>query len=189
MIRGERVHLRAIERTDIPTFLRWFNDAEVTQYLSMYLPMSETAEMRWYERQLDDSSNLVLCIETLDGIHIGNIGLHDIDTRARLAELGITIGEKAYWGQGYGRDAIRTLCRFAFHEMNLHRIYLRVISYNDRARRCYLAAGFTPEGTLREAHYSRGTYHDMHVLGLLRHEFDAQQAARTARHAPAEPPC
>ena len=180
MIEGERVRLRAVERADIPTFLRWFNDPEVTQYLSMYMPISEAAEERWYERLLDDPDNLVFAVETLEGVHIGNIGLHRIDWKDRQAELGVTLGEKAYWNQGYGRDAIRTLCRFGFHQMNLHRIYLRVFSYNERARHCYLAAGFVAEGTLREAHYARGRYHDVHLMGLLRPEYDALESAAGA---------
>ncbi len=99
----------------------------------------------------------------------------DLNTRHRRAELGIVIGEKAYWGQGYGSDAIRTLLRFAFEEMNLHRVYLRVYEDNARGIRAYEKCGFCIEGRLREANYRKGRYHDELIMGVLRGEFTAAQ--------------
>ena len=94
-----------------------------------------------------------------------------MDERNRHAELGVVIGEKAYWGQGYGSDAICTLLRFGFEEMNLHRIYLRVYEDNARGIRAYEKCGFCQEGRLREANFRQGRYHDELVMGILSHEF------------------
>lgn len=95
-----------------------------------------------------------------------------IDWKNRNAELGITIGEKAYWGQGYGTDAIRTLLDLAFREMNLHRIFLRVDEDNARGIRCYEKVGFRQEGTLRDATFKEGTYQSQHVMSILKSEFE-----------------
>lgn len=176
MIEGKKTRLRAIERTDIPTFVRWFNDPEVRYYLQMYMPLSMAEEEKWFERQLEDRDNKVFAIETAEGIHIGNCGLDCIDWRNGNAELGIVIGEKDYWGKGYGSDAITTLLRFAFHEMGLHRIYLRVDDDNERGIRCYERCGFWREGILREAVLREGRYHDHLVMGILRDEFESVSA-------------
>lgn len=101
---------------------------------------------------------VILAIETMDGVHIGSVGLESIDWKNRNAALGISIGEKAYWGQGYGADAIRTLLSLAFHEMNLHRVYLRVDADNARGIRCYDKIGFQRDGTLREVVFKEGAY-------------------------------
>jgi RimJ/RimL family protein N-acetyltransferase len=175
MIRGEKAKLRAIERQDLPIFVRWFNDPEVRQYLAMYMPMSMAEEEKWFERQLEDQDGRVFAIETEDGAHIGNIGLHSIDWKNRRAYLGIVIGEKEYWGKGYGSDAIRTLLGFAFGEMNLHRVYLTVYAYNERAIRCYEKCGFQHEGRLREARFGDGRYHDELMMAILRKEFGTNQ--------------
>jgi len=167
VIYGEKVRLRAIERDDIPRFLRWLNDPEVRRYLAMYLPLSRAQEERWFERQLQDQRSQVFAIETTEGEHIGNIGLHDINWKDRCAELGIFIGEKNFWGQGYGTDAIRTLLRLAFEEMGLNRISLRVYDFNHRAIRCYQKCGFQQEGRLRQAHFAGGRYHDVLIMGAL----------------------
>jgi RimJ/RimL family protein N-acetyltransferase len=172
-INGTRVRLRRIERSDIPIFVRWFNDPEIRSFLSMYLPMSQAAEEQWFEKQLE-SDRIIFGIETLDGKLIGNLGFERIEWKNRWAEIGVVIGEREYWSQGYGTDAITTLLRFVFTEMNLHRVRLSVYDYNQRARRCYEKCGFVLEGRMRQAHYHDGHYHDELIMGVLRDEFLAQ---------------
>jgi diamine N-acetyltransferase len=176
MIIGEKVRLRPIERDDLPRYVEWFGDPEVRHYLEIYLPFSLVQEERWFENllgRLERQEDLILAIETLDGVHIGSVGLHAIDWKNRKAELGIAIGAKAYWGQGYGTDAIRTLLRLAFGQMNLHRVLLRVDADNQRGIRCYDKVGFRREGTLRETLFRDGTYHDQHLMSVLSSEFEA----------------
>lgn len=88
----------------------------------------------------------------------------------RRAELGIALGDKAYWDGGYGTDTMRTLCRFGFEEMNLHRIELWVFEENVRAQHVYQKVGFTVEGRLRDAMYKAGHYQDGILMGLLEGE-------------------
>lgn len=174
MLLGERVRLRAIEREDIPTFVRWFNDPEVRRYLLMYEPMSRVKEERWFESHVEARDEFLLAIEAQVGdtwIHIGNVGLHRIDWKNRTAVFGIALGEKAYWGQGYGTDATRTMLRFAFDELNLHRVELEVYDFNPRAMRCYEKAGFQREGTRRQALFRDGRYWDVHTMAVLQTEF------------------
>jgi RimJ/RimL family protein N-acetyltransferase len=86
--------LRAIERENIPTFVSWFNDPEVRQYLLIYEPMSKAKEERWFERQLD-SDDFLFAIEALveeEWMHIGNVGLDQVDWKNGTAEFGIVLG-------------------------------------------------------------------------------------------------
>ena len=169
---------RPIERDDLPRFVEWFSDPEVRRHLLVYLPVSLAQEERWFDNLLDRlerQEDLLLAIEAADGVHIGNIGLHGIDWKNRNGELGIAIGEKAYWDQGYGTDAIRTLLGLAFGEMNLHRVFLRVDADNARGIRCYEKAGFRQEGTSREAVFKEGTYHDQYVMSILEPEFEVNE--------------
>ncbi|MGC8874793.1 MAG: GNAT family N-acetyltransferase [Chloroflexia bacterium] len=187
MLIGERVRLRAIEREDLPRCVAWLNDPEVVRYLTLYLPLSREDEERWFEGYLQDPRRKVLAIEAETGEHIGNIGLEEIDWKNRCAELGIFIGEKDRWGQGYGTDAVRTLLRFAFEELNLNRVQLHVFAFNERARRCYIRCGFVEEGRQRQAHYTEGRYHDVILMSILRAEWDALQADPCARSAKGKP--
>jgi RimJ/RimL family protein N-acetyltransferase len=174
MLFGDRIRLRAIERADLPTFVRWFNDPDVRRYLAMYAPMSSAMEERWFEAQLDSKDAFLFAVEAHDDdawVHIGNAGLSSIDWKNRHAVFGIALGEKAYWGQGYGADATRTMLRFAFQEMNLHRVELEVYDHNPRARRCYEKAGFRHEGIRRQALFRDGHWHDTFHMAILRDEF------------------
>lgn len=173
MILGRRVRLRALEETDLERCYTWINDPEVTEHLTTRFPISMHDERQWLLRASSGDGDKVFAIETAAGEHIGNIGLHRIRYLDGNAELGILIGAKERWNQGYGTDAILTLLRFAFEEMNLHRVYLRVDADNPRAIRCYEKCGFAREGTLREATYRRGLYKDQYIMSVLAQEFRA----------------
>ena len=104
--------------------------------------------------------------------HIGNCGLEGTDPTNRNACFGIFIGEPDARCQGYGTEATKLLLEYGFQELNLHRIYLTVFSFNDRARRSYEKAGFVLEGTRREDYYRHGRYHGTHVMGILKSEWE-----------------
>lgn len=175
MIYGEGLRLRAIEREDIPRFVRWFNDPEVRRFLTMYRPLSRAQEERWVESLLSRKDDIVLAIEVQEGdhwLHIGNVGLHRIDWKNRVATLGIVIGEKGYWGRGYGTEAVRAMLRYAFGELGMNRVELETYSFNPRAQRCYEKAGFRREGVRRQALFRDGRFHDVIIMGILREEFE-----------------
>ncbi len=175
MILGERIRLRAIEREDLPLFVAWLNDPEVRQYLYMDLPLSMAQEEDWYEnmrKQAPRQHPLVIEITTPQGwVPIGNVSLFDFNDQHRSAELGIMIGEKKYWNKGYGREAVRLICRHGFETLNLHRIYLWVYATNLRGIRAYEKAGFVHEGRMREAIFNKGEYIDLVLMGILRTEW------------------
>lgn len=179
MIYGKRIRLTAPEREDLPLFVEWLNDPEVRRGLAAYLPMSNALENQWYENLLKRPREThPMTIEVKDGdswVKIGNMGLFDIDPRARSAEVGIMIGNKNYWNKGYGTEAMQLLLQHGFETLNLHRIMLRVYDYNKRAIRAYQKAGFVEEGRMRQSMYQEGKYYDTVIMSVLRNEWDGRQ--------------
>ena len=172
MYEGKLVRLRAITREDLPRYVAWINDWEVARHLEFFRPVNLEGEERWYNSLLESSDdNFVFAVETLEGRHIGSVGLHQVHSRHRSAMMGIFIGDKEHWGRGCGSDAIRLMIRYGFEMLNLNRIWLQVFEFNERAIRCYEKCGFRREGTLRQAHYSEGQYCDVRVMGILRGEY------------------
>lgn len=182
MLRGERVYLRPAERSDIPVFVRWLTDADVTRHLSVSSPLSHAMEEKWFDRLVERQGNgqyhYVICL-VADGTPIGAIDLRDIDGENGKAAFGIMIGEKAEWGRGYGTEALEALCDFGFGALRLERIELDVFAGNDRARRSYEKAGFRLEGTLRKAHFAEGRHVDVHRMAILRDDWLALPRARS----------
>ena len=168
--------MRAIERSDIPRFVRWLNDPDVTRFLLISSPLSSAMEENWFEEQLKvpPSEGQVLAIEVQAGeewIHIGNTGLHNVDAINRNAEFGIFIGETGYHNKGLGTAATRLTLKHGFDNLNLNRIYLYVYENNPRAIKAYETAGFVREGMLRQAVFKNGRYLDLMVMSVLRSEW------------------
>jgi len=174
MLRGERVVLRAIERDDLPRYVRWLNDPDVLEYFGSYRPLSLAQEEQWYEKMLQDRTTLNFAIE-VEGQHVGGAGFAAINHQDRHAEVGLFIGVKELWGQGLCVDVLRTLLRYGFDCLNLHRIYLRVFAENERARRCYEKVGFKEEGRFREHIFRHGHWIDEVRMGILEDEWRRQQ--------------
>lgn len=174
MYRGELVELKALDKANINTYMRWFQDADVVglTWAQTAAPVTKEQEEAWFESVSKAKNSHVFAIHALaDNRLIGNCGLEEIDPKNRSAIFGIVIGEKDYWGRGYGTDATRTLLRFAFDELNLHRVELHVFAFNERAVKAYQKAGFQEEGRRREAIFRHGRYWDAIVMGVLASEW------------------
>ena len=180
MIEGKLVNLRALEMRDVERVHRWMNDREVTEHLNMRYPVSVGAEEAYVSGIASRAISFdapFFAIETKDGTHIGGVKFHRTSAEDHSALLGISIGDKTHWTRGYGTDAIITLLRFAFDEMNLHRVELTVQATNERARACSRKCGFVDEVLMRRAAYAHGGYIDEWVMGVLRAEFYALHGA------------
>ena len=179
MICGKHIRLRGVERNDLPLFQEWLNDPEVTEGLSTYLPLSLADEEQWFDRlssMQPEEKPLAIELEQDGGWRlIGNSGFFNIEWLNRSAEFGLFIGDKTVWNQGHGTECVRLLLKHGFETLNLHRIYLRVYATNPRARRSYEKVGFVLEGTLREAVYRHGRYADVHIMSVLRSQWNASE--------------
>ncbi|MBI4992015.1 MAG: GNAT family N-acetyltransferase [Candidatus Harrisonbacteria bacterium] len=171
-LKGKKVILRPLNKeTDLEHITRWINDHEVTQYLTIYLPTTRKNEEGWLDSLNKDKENIVLAIETLDGKFIGTMGIHQINWKDRTATTGALIGEKEYWGKGYGTDAKMLLLEYAFHTLNLRKICSVVFSFNKRSLRYSLHCGYKIEGTKRKQMFRKGRYWDEIILGLFKEEW------------------
>ncbi len=175
MLLGDSVRLRGIEKEDLPLFVTWLNDPEVRHYLSIFNPLTQVQEEKWFENMVTlPIAEQPLMIETLaDGEWkpLGDIGFINVDQRSCNGELGIFIGEKDFWDKGIGAKAIGLMLDYGFKTLNFHRIYLRVFEPNKRGIHCYEKVGFRHEGSMREAYFLDGEYVDVLFMSILREEW------------------
>jgi RimJ/RimL family protein N-acetyltransferase len=176
MLHGRLTTLRAIEREDLDALWRWANDGAVMYYWAEpYKTLSRDELASRYEAGLGGSTGRIhwLLIVTHEGEPIGRIGYVDLDRRNRHAEIALQIGERDYWGRGYGGDALTLFLGYLFHELNLHKVWLRVEAFNERARRAYEKCGFRHDGVFREHTFLGGRYHDALIMSITEDEFRA----------------
>jgi len=174
MLTSERITLRAMTRDDLPRLCAFNNDIAVELAGGGDPPIPQS--LARLEAEFDQEASkggrngMAFAIEA-DGQCIGQCALFNVNATAHTCELGITIGDKACWGQGYGREAIRLLLRYAFRYHNFHKVWLSVNGANVRAQRAYRACGFVEEGRQRAQVWSDGGYDDLVLMGILREEW------------------
>jgi RimJ/RimL family protein N-acetyltransferase len=131
---GKHVLLRPVERADLHTMRRWMNDPEVTQFLMRVFPLMEKEEDEWFESKHRSTNDFTLAIvEKKEQKLIGSIGLHGINWQHRVATTGTVLGEKEYWGKGYGTEAKMLLLDFAFNTLDLYALRSCIIAFNERS--------------------------------------------------------
>jgi len=168
---GERVYLSPISHDDIDTFMNWVNDPELANFTSFHSQNISLPKEREAVDSLSKGGN-TFSIVTIDGDKvIGNCSFFKIDAINRTAEIGIIIGEKDYWGKGYGSDALKLLLKFGFENRNYNNIYLRVFSFNERAIKSYEKVGFKQQGVHREAIIRGDKKYDLVFMDILASEY------------------
>lgn len=178
LFESSRVRLRKMTKEDTELYHKWRNDMEVmystNPSLDVY-PMDATKEFVDQVILGSHTAKSYIMVEKGNEIPIGIVSLINIDYKNRNAECIIDIGEKEYWGKSYGSEGLKLLLDYVFYEMNLHRVSLKVFSFNDRAIRLYTKIGFQQEGNSRQSLFRNGEWHDIIHMGLLQHEYFEKQ--------------
>ncbi|PSQ96168.1 MAG: N-acetyltransferase [Bacteroidetes bacterium SW_9_63_38] len=179
------VRFTPLQMENIHTHFRWNNDPELNR-LDSEEPYEEES-FGAFKTRFEQ-----LCVKpTLTQHHFE---IHDIDddtligvayvarmsTHHEHALVGLTIGEKEYWGEGYGRDSLRLLLRYCFESLDLHRVSAETFEYNTAWRDLVEGRGFVREGVAREYLYRDGQYWDKIHYALLDDEYWAQEEASGA---------
>ena len=173
IVAGERIFLSHPRREDVPLFARWYADLELTAYIgAVGMSFMPEHEQEWYDNLVKDSSRKCFAIVVREGQRmIGTVDFHAMDRQRGVTELGIAIGDKSAWGQGYGSEAVRLICDYGFAFLGLHTIYLWHVAFNQRGHQAYLKAGFKVAGRLRGIELFDGQRYDRVLMDITREDF------------------
>ena len=176
-LQGARIVLRDKKFEDAENDYRWRSDPELAR-LDAAIPLTMSFEryLKLFEDQMKypTPGSHHYSIETLDGLFIGNCMYYDMDTVNREAELGIVIGDRDYWSDGYGYDSVTTLLDHMFNARNLKRVYLHTLEWNGRAQKSFSKSGFNPVKPVRRM------AHDFLLMDVLREDWFSTSAERLA---------
>lgn len=168
-----KVYLRPLEKDDCLRCCRWVNDPEIRRFILLQSLPSTQDEENWLASHRKNGNDVVLAIVSKENhAHIGNIGLHDIDWRNRLGTTGALIGEKGYWGKGYGTEAKLLLLKHAFDTLGLEKICSNVLGINPRSKAYLEKTGYRKEGCRRRHFLVDGKKVDDYIMAIFREDFE-----------------
>ena len=180
-LESDRLLFTPLQIENIYTHFRWNNDPELNR-LDSELPHREEP-FGQFKKRFEQ-----MCFHTTEAnrdfeIHlkgdalIGVAYVSDISAHHGHAQIGITIGDREHWGQGYGRESLELLLAYCFDELDLHRVSAETFEYNQAWRRLVEEAGFVHEGSAREYLQRDGQYWDKVNYALLAHEYHTRNTA------------
>lgn len=175
MYNGKLIRLRAYRENDIQRAFEFMNDYEVIRNTApgaiRAITLEEEREFIMSARIKSDLGYDFAIEDIQTGEYIGGCGVKNTNLKERTCELGILIGDKNYWGKGYGTDAIKVLLKVIFGELNFRKVKLGVYDFNKRAISCYEKNGFKIEGVLKEELYREGKYHDVILMAIFKKDY------------------
>jgi RimJ/RimL family protein N-acetyltransferase len=167
---GKKCYLAPIDVNDVEKYTEWLNDLEVAKNLILYSHVISLENEKVFLGKLSKEHTYSV-IDNETNELIGNCGFGSIDHLNQTAEVEIFIGNKKYWNKGFGSEALVLLMDYAFKALNLHNIFLRVYSFNERAKKSYEKIGFKLIGKYREALLRNNERHDIILMDILNKEF------------------
>lgn len=174
LLQGPRLILRAPREADKQDRLAYGRDPEFRRIVGgdpRTSPPLTTAEVElWYHQVIAEPYHWII---ERDGHCIGTARLHALDPENRRARYAVGIFSPNHWGLGLGTEATRLVLAYAFDVLGLHRVDLRVLTFNTRAIACYEKCGFVQEGVEREGAWIGGQWQSDVMMSILEHEYRA----------------
>ena len=155
---------------DAEKYTEWLNDLDVISNLSIYNSIINTDIEKSFLEKLSKEHNYSI-IDTETNSLIGSCGFIELDHLNQVGEVGIFIGDKKYWNKGYGTEAFKLLLDYGFKALNMHNVFLRVYSFNERAIKSYEKIGFKIIGKRRESLKRGNKVYDVIYMDLLHNEY------------------
>lgn len=171
-LEGDRIYLSPLNIEDAEKYVGWFCDFKTTDGIEKSGNiMTLQAEREWIEKSLKNNELNFAIVNLENNEAIGTCGIVDINYQNRIATVGILIGEERNRSNGYGTEVLRLLLDFGFNYLNLNNIMLTVLSFNERAIKCYEKVGFKEFGRRRQCYFLNGKYYDKIYMDILSNEF------------------
>ncbi len=171
VIEGKLVRLRPPRADDAPLMITWFEDLEVTRFISMRHPTSLDAEKEWLEKVERDPDGVIWVVEH-EGRAVGTTGIHQINWKYGFGTTGTVIGDKKLWGKGLARELMQLRARYAFTELPLRKLKSEYFDGNEASGRAQAAAGYQVVGRRRQEVFVGGRWVDVIMTEVLREDWE-----------------
>lgn len=168
IIVGEKIELRPIEISDTSNIIKWRNNESVRTKFIYREKFTEESHLNWLNKKVRTGEvvQFIIC-EKDNNRDIGSVYFRDVDSNNNKAEYGIFIGEDDALGKGYGTECAKLAVKYAFEELKIHKLMLRVFSDNINAIKSYENAGFIKEAYLKDEVFIDNVYRDIILMAVI----------------------
>ena len=173
MLKGKYVGLRAIEESDLSQLLLWRNQPNYRRFFREYRELSQTNQRNWFDSKVlnDKSTEMFSIVDINTGELLGACGLCYIDWINRNADFSIYIGkDDLYIDERYAIEAAQIMMKYGFEELNLHRLWSEIYSFDEAKKVMFDRLGFKLEGVHKETHWTEGRWCDSLFYGYVMHD-------------------
>ena len=170
MLKGKYVGLRAIEENDLSQLLLWRNQPNYRRYFREYRELSQTNQRSWFDSKVlnDKSTEMFSIVDVNTGELLGACGLCYIDWINRNADFSIYIGkDDLYIDEKYAIETAQVMMKYGFEELNLHRLWSEIYSFDEAKKVMFDRLGFKLEGVHKETHWTEGRWCDSLFYGYV----------------------
>ncbi len=168
ILKGVQIYLRPICDADTDRVVKWRNDKNVVKNFIYRIPISREAHLDWLKNKVEQGNvhQFVIC-RNADEIPLGSVYLQNFEEEHKKAEEGIFLGEEQAYGKGIGTEAAKLILKYAFEQLQLHKVVARVLAYNQASVRMHEKAGYVREAYFREELFLDGKYEDLIFFGAI----------------------
>lgn len=167
ILEGQDIYLREMTEDDTERIVAWRNRDFVRRNFIYQKPFTKEGHQSWVDNMIKTGRVIQFIICTREHRPIGSVYFRDINREHQKAEYGIFIGEEDATGCGYGTQAAMLMLAYGFGELKLHKIMLRLLAGNDRAKRSYEKAGFVQEAYLKDEVLLKGEFKDVILMACF----------------------
>ena len=171
MLKGKRIGLTAIEKSDLEQFRIWRNDIQFRKFFREYRELNRDMQEKWFQKTvLNDRNTIMLSIRRLkDNELIGCCGLVYINWIHRHADLSLYIGYKNNYidKNGYAEESCTLLLDYGFKELGLNKIYSEIYEFDKKKGLLYKKLNFHMDGVLRKHYFYDGKWWDSKIYSIL----------------------
>ena len=168
--KNKLINLRPIERSDLDQIQKWRNDSNVQPFFREYREMSKEHISKWYESMIPDNRFEFFIVEDQNNNPIGVSGLTYIDWVNRHTDIHLTVQEHNWIDNIYAPEILNIMITYAFDFFNLNKVWAEIYEIDTKKLTLFMNNGFKTDAVLRNHYYHDGTYHNSHIVSLLKNE-------------------